>query len=174
MQIRHATRVTTWALLGFSLAGCYSHESYVLSRAQVDSLAQPDSQLQSPPQAILAVRESDHKSVWVKTDALRSAASALNQQQLGLNTAAISVSIPVRAYSPKITAGAALTWIGTAISLVGTVLVAVGKIQDNSTLFYAGGISALAAEPLMWTGTGLWIAGALRPPFETTAPAQTH
>ncbi|MBL9044909.1 MAG: hypothetical protein JNM83_25095 [Myxococcales bacterium] len=70
-----------------------------------------------------------------------------------------------------ITAGSVLTWIGTAVSLAGTVMVAVGKVQDSTPLFYAGGISALAAEPIMWTGTGLWIAGAMRRPSEAPPPA---
>lgn len=165
-------KLRTWTLLGVLLTGCYSHESYVLSQAQVEQLSRPELQSDPEAQAIRAVRTSDHKSVWVKSEALRPALSALAPQALGANAQAPlgAVSIPVRAYNPKITAGAALTWIGTGISLVGTVLVAVGKVQDNSPLFYAGAISALAAEPLMWTGTGLWIAGALRPPFETSTP----
>lgn len=151
--------IWAWALLGSSLVGCYSHDSYLLTREQVDAAAQ------EPAAAIQAERVSDHKRVWVKTEALRQAASSASPQP-----ASDLVSVSLRAYSPKISAGAALTWIGTGISLVGTVLVVVGKIQDNNPIFYAGGITALAAEPLMWTGTGLWIAGALRPPFETAAP----
>lgn len=156
--------IWAWALLGSSLAGCYSHDSYLLTRAQVDAIAQE--QTAAAPDAIQAERVSDHKRVWVKTEALRQATGSASPQPAG-----DLVSVPLRAYSPKISAGAALTWIGTGISLVGTVLVAVGKIQDNNPLFYAGGITALAAEPLMWTGTGLWIAGALHPPFETAARA---
>jgi hypothetical protein len=55
-----------------------------------------------------------------------------------------------------------MVWIGTAISLAGTVI----AIAGSGDLRFAGEITALSAEPIMLTGTGLWIAGAARRPFE--------
>jgi hypothetical protein len=147
-----------------SAAGCSSHERYLITRAQVEALAQAAEG--STPPALPAVRESDHKSVWVRTDALHLSAGTLSNPTVSGETLAIEVRAPNR----KISAGAALTWIGTVVSLVGTVLFAVGKVQDQNALFYAGAFTALAAEPIMWTGTGLWLSGALHPPFETSPP----
>lgn len=95
----------------------------------------------------------------------------MSQDRYVINQSA-RTALPAR-HTPNrmITAGSILTWIGTAVSLAGTVMVAVGKVQDSTPLFYAGGISALAAEPIMWTGTGLWIAGAMRRPSEAPPPA---
>ena len=95
----------------------------------------------------------------------------MSQDRYVINQSA-RTALPAR-HTPNrmITAGSILTWIGTAVSLAGTVMVAVGKVQDSTPLFYAGGISALAAEPIMWTGTGLWIAGAMRRPYAVPPPA---
>ena len=95
----------------------------------------------------------------------------MSQDRYVINQSA-RTALPAR-HTPNrmITAGSVLTWIGTAVSLAGTVMVAVGKVQDSTPLFYAGGISALVVEPIMWTGTGLWIAGAMRRPYAVPPPA---
>ncbi len=141
-----------------SHTGCATQERYLVTQAELDSSLDGTART-----AIPATREKDRQPVYVKVSAL--------QRQTLVPHGDGTIQIVARAKNPMLTAGSVLTWIGTAISLTGTVLVAVGRVQDNTSLFYLGGISALSAEPLMWTGTGLWIAGAMRRPYETPAPS---
>ena len=160
LPIRSYTILLVAGLIGGLVphSGCASQERYLVTRqeldASLDGAAHP---------AIAATRQKDRQPVYVKVSTL--------QRQTLVPHGDGTFQIVARAKNPMITAGSVLTWIGTAISLVGTTLVAVGKVQDNTLLFYVGGISALSAEPLMWTGTGLWIAGAMRRPYETSASA---
>lgn len=144
-----------------SSVGCTSQERYLIAHTEL--AAAKNASADTAPVAVSATRERDRQPVYVKL-------SALQKETLVPHGDGTFV-IVARAKNPMITAGSVLTWIGTAISLLGTSLVAVGKVQENTTLFYLGGISALSAEPLMWTGTGLWIAGAMRRPYEVTVPA---
>lgn len=138
--------------------GCVSQDRYVITHEELLRIKQEA----QPIEVVSAVRASDHKPVNVKV-------AALQEQTLAPHGDG-TFSIRARGNNPTITAGSVLTWTGTAISLIGTVLVAVGKVKENQTLFYVGGISALCAEPLMWAGTGLWIYGAMRPPYEVPLP----
>lgn len=151
-------------VISITLCGCTSHERYVIERSAVDSLVTPRDGV-ATPRAIAAIRERDRRPVYVKSSALRRETLTPHGPD--------SYRVEARAINPMITAGSILTWVGTAISLTGTVLLAVGKVQDNNPLFQAGGIAALSAEPLMWTGTGLWIGGALRRPYEVPPPPGT-
>jgi hypothetical protein len=64
--------------------------------------------------------------------------------------------------SPRVTAGSILTWIGSAISIAGTVLV----FATDGAPRTAGFVLAPSAEPIMITGTVLWILGLRHPPQE--------
>ncbi|HMY60045.1 MAG TPA: hypothetical protein PK472_17405 [Pseudomonadota bacterium] len=171
-SVHHAGRpsraLATLSLL-FSV-GCVSSERYILDRTAAEQLAPnvvPPDERMSPQglDYVAAVREKDRRPVFVKTSALRKdTLTPLSPD---------SFRIEARGYNRLVTAGSILTWVGTAVSLAGTVIVAVAKREDNTPLFYAGGITALAAEPMMWTGTGLWIYGALRLPFEKNPPQNT-
>lgn len=154
--------------------GCVSHERYLISRSELVAVAQartqgnaegnpPDGAVDTETGSVPAVRVKDQKPVRVRTRALRFDPARLPETEL--------ISIEARALNRMVTAGSVLTWIGTAISLVGTGLVAAGKLRGDDGLFVVGGVMALSAEPIMWTGTGLWIGGALRRPYE--APATT-
>jgi hypothetical protein len=140
-------------------SGCVSQDRYVIPHDELQRMKQAN----QPGEVVSAVRLSDHKPVKVKV-------AALEEQTLAPHGDG-TFSIRAKGHNPAITAGSVLTWTGTAISLIGTALLAVGKVKDNQALFYIGGISALSAEPLMWTGTGLWIYGAMRPPYEVPVSA---
>lgn len=140
-------------------AGCVSEDRYVIQHhdlAQVQQSAQRS-------ELVNAVRASDRKPVRVRVLAL--------QQETIAPHGDGTFQVRARAKNPIITAGSVLTWTGTAISLIGTAIFAIGKVKDDQALFYLGGISALSAEPLMWAGTGLWIYGAMRPPYEVPVSA---
>lgn len=165
--------VRTLPVVLFALgAGCVSHERYLISRSELVAVAQartqgnadgngPDFVADAMPASVPAVRVKDQKPVRVRTSALRFDPARLPDTEI--------VSIEARALNRMVTAGSVLTWIGTAISLVGTGLVAAGKLRGDDGLFAIGGVMALSAEPIMWTGTGLWIGGALRRPYEAPA-----
>lgn len=137
--------------------GCSSQADYLIDRAVLAAQA---------PQALDAIiparRAADGQSAHVRLRALDLSSST----SVDLNT----VRVLARARNPLVTAGSVLTWIGTAISLGGTFVAVAGKGRGDDGLFLIGGITALAAEPLMLTGTGLWIAGANRRPYEVQTP----
>ena len=151
------------------LLGCVSHERYTVSRAELVTVAELRAQGRAP-QAIAALREQDGKAAAVRLSALRYDPNRLPNTEL--------VSVEARAKNRLVTAGSVFTWVGTAISLFGTGLFAAGRLRSDDGLFLIGAVMSLSAEPIMWTGTGLWIGGALRRPYEVTtsaspAPAST-
>jgi hypothetical protein len=97
------------------------------------------------------------KPVYVRAEDLRAA-------QPETLVAAAAPTVRSRRYSPMVTAGVTLTTIGSIISVVGSVIYFASP--DNQL---AGGIVALSAEPMMITGTVLWIVGLMRPPQEVAA-----
>jgi len=171
---RQAVRTLPFALLVVG-AGCVSHERYLIRRSDLVAVAEqraagntegklPDSVADSVADSVPAVRKQDHKPVRVRASALRYDVARLPDTEI--------VSLEARAINRMVTAGSVLTWVGTAISLLGTGLVAAGKLRSDDRLFIVGGAMALSAEPIMWTGTGLWIGGALRRPYEApTSPS---
>jgi hypothetical protein len=76
------------------------------------------------------------------------------------------VRVVSRAKSRKLTAGVLMTFIGSAISIAGTIVFFVGNARNDSTLMQAGYIAAPSAEPIMITGTVLWVLGARSHPQE--------
>lgn len=162
---RQAVRTLPFVLFTLGV-GCVSHERYHISRSELVAVAQARTQGnadENAPDSVPAVRVKDQKPVRVRTSALRFDPMRLPETEI--------VSIEARALNRMVTAGSVLTWIGTAISLVGTGIVVAGRLRGDDGLFAIGGVMALSAEPIMWTGTGLWIGGALRRPYE--APAST-
>ena len=167
VQIALRTAAPALPCLWLLSVGCVSQERYVLSRSigeQVGTNSSAADATPPVPDVVPAVRERDRRPVFVKTAALQKETLSAHGED--------SFRIFARGNNRLITAGSILTWAGTAISLVGTAVVIAGKVQDSTPLFYAGGITALSAEPIMGVGTGLWIAGALRLPFEVSKPAE--
>ena len=81
------------------------------------------------------------------------------------------VRVRARGKNNKVLAGNILVWIGTPISIVGT---AFFLAQSSGTLHTTGLIMAPSAEPIMITGTILWVVGLIRPSWERgwdSAPA---
>src|SRR5262249_47783017 len=78
------------------------------------------------------------------------------------------VRVQVRVKNPMLTAGVVLTCVGTVISVVGSAIFFAtwNPSPAQTDLHNAGGITALAAEPLMWAGPILWPLGIQRPPHE--------
>jgi hypothetical protein len=163
-------RLYAAAVCLLSLVACTSHDRYLISRGELDDWAKKSAAGQ-PPAVLPAVRESDHKAVFVKTSALTlppAPPAPLPDSAPAAVPASPAAVVPVqaRAKNPMVTAGAVLTWVGTALSLIGTGVFIAGKVQGNNSLYYGGGIAAISAEPLMWTGTILWLLGAVRKPYE--------
>lgn len=77
--------------------------------------------------------------------------------------------VPASAPSPMVTAGQVLTWIGSAASIAGTILFLV--TPSDSAPWAAGIATAVSAEPLMISGTVLWLLGLKKRPAETTTGA---
>ena len=164
------------------LCGCFTHEWYVVPRhAPSEPSASPASPATSPtdspaamrpsdaaasaPIWVAAQRRSDDKQVWVRSAAIDwTAVASLGDQGL---------LVRARAYNPAVTAGSTLTWVGTAISLLGSGLFLAGRVRGDEALFLAGSLTALSAEPVMWAGIGYWLAGTMRPPFESPRPVVT-
>jgi hypothetical protein len=128
------------------VAGCISREHYAV---RADDLAAmmalpPDVRARS---AIPATRLQDHKSVYV------------SGARIDANT---TPTFEIRAPNRRVTVGAVLTLVGTAISLVGSGLFFFSSGKSH----LAGEILAPGAEPLMISGTVLWVIGARNPPGE--------
>ena len=141
-------------VVALGAAGCTTHEAYLVERAPLVALARLPAD--APPAAVPAVRASDGRATFVRARAL--AFDPLHADALPPGPSRVEA----RSLNRLIAAGSALTWIGTAISLAGTVVFAAG----GDALRLPGGLIALSAEPLMWTGTALWIVGALGHPAE--------
>lgn len=84
---------------------------------------------------------------------------------------ATAAPAPVRSRTAarRIVAGSALTWIGTALSLAGSITF-FATSDKQPELHLASGVVAGVAEPIMITGTVLWILGALEPPPAPESP----
>ena len=113
----------------------------------------------APKQAsINAVRVKDGRSVVIRGETI-DPLGALPQPDG-------RVRVVSRGKSRMVTAGSLMTWIGSAISIAGTVVFFVGYARNDSTLMQAGYITAPSAEPIMITGTVLWVLGARAHPQE--------
>lgn len=133
-------------LLALLLAttGCTVGHLYTVEPAALAGAADP----------LPAVRVKDGASVQLRAaDVVRSSAQPDGAR----------LRVKTRRYSPMITAGSILTWIGSAVSVTGTVMFLATSTGDVHT---AGLIIAPSAEPMMITGTVLWIVGLLRHPEE--------
>jgi hypothetical protein len=159
-------RLLVSTLLLLSMPACVSHDRYVISRSELDGLVEQNAK-GAPPPVISAVREQDGKAVRVRTAALLlDSVSVPATQAQGATKGPEAVAITARAKNRMVTAGSVLTWIGTGISLIGTALFIAGKVTGNDPIYYAGAFTTISAEPFMWTGTGLWLRGAIHPPYE--------
>lgn len=162
------------ALSVLGLSGCSTHEWYVVpSTARVSAAQalnpQPASDTAATTEPIVdpaadpawvpAVRRSDGRSVMLRSSAIdwRTATSAPG----------VPLLVRASAKNPVVTAGSTLTWVGTAVSLVGSGLFLAGRVRGDEALFLAGSFTALAAEPVMWAGIAYWLAGTMRPPYES-------
>ncbi len=133
-------------LASSALAGCMSHESYSIALqplAEAQALAS-DARAHA---AIPAIRLHDGHAVYLSGTRIDAT-----------TTSPVTIVAPSR----LVKAGVILTLVGTAISLAGSGLYFFGAGRTR----LAGEILAPGAEPLMISGTILWIVGALRPPGE--------
>jgi hypothetical protein len=137
--------------------GCVTTEKYLISGDSLRRLqAMPVAERASL--AVPATRQG--KPVLVRGSTLQIDDASRSEN---------SLEVKSRAPNRMMTAGSALTWIGTAISVAGTVLFLAFSDFDRH---WAGAGLALSAEAVMWTGTGLWIAGAGRHPQELRSAAR--
>ena len=72
------------------------------------------------------------------------------------------VAVPSRTHSRRIVVGSTLVWIGTPLSIAGLCMVIFGR----NAVRWAGIPIAAVAEPLMISGTVLWVQGARAHPQE--------
>ena len=165
-------------LLALGLSACSTHEWYVVpstfrapaapitdspAAQAASSAGERPSERPANQVFIQATRRSDGQPVWLQSAAIdwRTATSAPGA----------TLQVRASAKNPAVTAGSALTWVGTAISLVGSGLFLAGRVRGDEALFLAGSFTALAAEPVMWAGIAYWLAGTLRPPYESSSPS---
>jgi hypothetical protein len=75
------------------------------------------------------------------------------------------VAVPSRSYSRKILIGSTLVWIGTPLSIAGLLMTILGH-GHTIDVRWAGIPIAAGAEPIMISGTVLWVQGARAHPQE--------
>jgi hypothetical protein len=131
------------ALLG---SGCWVSHRYVVDAAE----------LQRGQEVVAATRVKDGAQVRLRASTIDPASWEPQPTQPP------TVKVKSKARSSMVLAGSLLTWIGSAISITGTVLYFAG----SGDLHTAGLITAPSAEPLMITGTVLWVVGLIRHPQE--------
>lgn len=133
-----------------ALTGCYSHERYLLDTATLAG-AQRLSAADRSRAILPAHRVENDKAVHVRLSTLQ-----LDQAKPFDNT---HVAVPSHTLNKMVTAGSIMTWTGSAISVAGTIAFAIfgGNIHHQDAL--TAGLVALSAEPIMLTGTVLWILG---------------
>jgi non-ribosomal peptide synthetase component F len=138
------------AASGCTTAGEYlvERDSLVAARA---AASRTDADAVAP-----ATRTSDGKRVMLRTSAIVAEAPEGESR----------VRVRAEAPAPLVTAGSILTWIGSGISIAASGWFFFGPratdgVSDPTHL--AAGILAAAAEPIMITGTALWIVGTMRP-----------
>lgn len=150
-------RATLLLTLALTL-GCVSRHEYDFAPGVLERAAA------LPPAArertAVPARSPSGRAVHVRVSALP--AEALDAPRPGRHAA--------RVKNPMLTAAVVLTCVGSVISVVGSVIFFATWDAPAGTpsgdLHLGGGISALAAEPLMWAGTILWPLALMRPPHE--------
>lgn len=140
------------ALFSLVLCGCFSHTIYRVDADCAARVAQlSDDEARSQTVAALKVKKHREVKLWA-SDVKR-----------GLSRSGGALDFTTGRYNPMATAGVVMTWVGTAISAAGT---AMFFATSSGPIRLAGAILAGTAEPIMLTGTGLWIGGLARPPDE--------
>ena len=135
------------------LAACYTHEHYLIESSSLTE-ALKQSQGERDRTLLPARRKESGKAVKLRLATL---------DPLGLQSLPPSregyTEVSSHTLNKLVTAGSALTWVGSAISIAGTLAFALlgANLHDQNAL--AGASTALAAEPIMLTGTILWILG---------------
>lgn len=147
----------TLVLLG---AGCRLQERYLVDRQTLVEL-QAKGEAQRAAQVVPAVRERDGKRVGVQGDALPLAPSAWLTDP---------VSVRTSAPAPMVTAGAVLTVVGSILSIGATSTWLATRNSGRDALSDTALGLTISAEPIMITGTVLWILGTLRRPQEAPLP----
>ena len=133
-------------LLAMLLSGCMVPHKYFVDEKDLGLLPIP------------AVRIKDGAHVRLRTDTIDLTST--------VRPASGPLTVVARAKSRMVTAGSLMTFIGSAISIAGTIVFFVGYSRNDATLMKAGYISAPSAEPIMITGTVLWVLGARSHPQE--------
>jgi hypothetical protein len=132
--------------LTLALAACTISDQYLVER----------SALHARPPILDARRAKNHKPVRLYASAIRpETLTPVDDTTVRLTAAAKSRLLP---------AAHVLTWVGSAMSIAGGILFFAS--QDGTDAKLAGWILSPAAEPVMITGTILWILALKRPPQE--------
>jgi hypothetical protein len=151
--------LATLALILTLTAGCTSRHEYDFAPGVLERAAA------LPPEArertaVPARLPTSGRAVHVRVSALP--AEVLAAPLPGRRT--------VRVETPLLTAAVVLTCVGSVVSVVGSAIFFATWNAPAGTpsgdLHLGGGISALAAEPLMWAGTILWPLALMRPRHE--------
>jgi hypothetical protein len=136
-----------WLMLALLLSGCLVGQRYRVARGTWDALIRlaPEERARV---AVAARREPSGPAIWVRGSSLLP----------GPADSGPEVRVAARRYSGMVTAGSILTWVGSAVSVAGSVL----YFTAGGGWRVAGAAMAGAAEPVMMTGTVLWVVGGLK------------
>lgn len=140
------------ALVTLLASGCFSSTQYRVdadTAARVTQLSDDEARAQTVP----AIKVKKNRAVKLHAEDVKR----------GLIRSGGTLDFTTGRYNPMATAGVVMTWVGTAISAAGT---AMFFATSGGAVHLAGAILAGSAEPIMLTGTGLWIGGLARPPDE--------
>lgn len=136
--------------------GCTIRDRYLIDRTALVSLAAlPEAEREG--RKVPAVREQDGKRTLLRGDRIPLAPSAWVTDP---------VSVGTRVPAPMITAGAVLTVIGSILSIAGTSAWLATRNSGHDDVSNGMLGVSIAAEPIMLSGTLLWVFGTLAHPTE--------
>jgi hypothetical protein len=151
--VRRAALAVAAAAIAVLDGGCYTHEPYLVDSAQL-ARARALGDGDRGRAVIEAHRAKDGRAVHLL-------AATLQVDEARPETPT-TTRVPSHTLNRMVTAAQVLTWVGSAISVAGTIVFVAHHADLHDATASTAGIVALSAEPVMLTGTMLWIYGQTR------------
>jgi hypothetical protein len=150
MRLKSGLKSAQILVIAALLPGCVIPHAYLL--------APEDAARVSSVEVVPAVREKNGQAVQLR--------AATVEMKTATPQADGRVRVRSAVKSRFVTAGAVLTLVGSGISIAGGLIFFIGLARNDSTLMNIGYGLAPSAEPMMITGTVMWVVGLRRHPQE--------